>query len=77
VHLPDLKVLFDYRIRNLRFSLPDSSTRAKYVPPFIGLDSCPEILNSQLAIENYDFQRPLAFNVAWTVSNCFSMCRWK
>lgn len=71
MHLPDLRVLFDYRIRNLCFSLLDSATRAKCVPPFIGLDSCLEILNSQLAIENYDFQRLLAFNVTWTVSNVF------
>lgn len=35
------------------------------------LDNCLRILNSQLAIGNYDFQRPLAFNVTWTVSNVF------
>jgi arabinogalactan oligomer/maltooligosaccharide transport system permease protein len=62
---------FDYRIRNLRFNLLDSATWVKYAPPFVGLDNYIKILNSQLAIENYDFQRLLAFNVAWTVSNVF------
>jgi arabinogalactan oligomer/maltooligosaccharide transport system permease protein len=59
----------DYRVKHLRFYVFDSSTWAKYVPPFVGLDNYIKILNSSLAIENYDFGRLLLFNVTWTVVN--------
>ncbi len=59
----------DYRVKNLRFYIFDSSTWAKYAPPLVGLDNYIKILNSSLAIENYDFGRLLLFNVTWTVVN--------
>jgi arabinogalactan oligomer/maltooligosaccharide transport system permease protein len=59
----------DYRVKNLRFLVFDSSTWAKYAPPFVGLDNYIKILNNTLAIENYDFRRLLLFNVTWTVAN--------
>ena len=61
----------DYRVKNLRYVLFDSSTWAKYAPPFIGLDNYVKILTNNLAIENYDFGRLLLFNVTWTVVNVF------
>jgi len=59
----------DYRVKNLRFLVFDSSTWVKYTPPLVGLDNYIKILNSSLAIENYDFGRLLLFNVTWTVVN--------
>jgi arabinogalactan oligomer/maltooligosaccharide transport system permease protein len=61
----------DYRVRNLRFVLFDTSTWEKYAPPFIGLENYVKILTNTLAIENYDFWRLLLFNIVWTVSNVF------
>jgi len=61
--------LTDYRIKNLRFFVFDSSTWAKYAPPFVGLDNYVKILTNSLAIENYDFWRLMLFNVTWTVVN--------
>lgn len=59
----------DYRVKNLRFIVFDSSTWAKYAPPLVGLDNYVKILTNTLAIENYDFVRLLLFNVTWTVAN--------
>jgi arabinogalactan oligomer / maltooligosaccharide transport system permease protein len=59
----------DYRVRNLRFSLLDPATWAKYAPDFVGLDNFVRILTNNLALENYDFWRLLLFNVVWTVAN--------
>ncbi len=61
----------DYRIKNLRFNLFDSSTWEKYAPPFVGFENFVKILTSSLALENYNFARLLTFNVVWTVANVF------
>jgi arabinogalactan oligomer/maltooligosaccharide transport system permease protein len=59
----------DYRINNLRFVLFRPETWERYAPPFVGLDNFVRIVTNDLAIQNYDFWRLLAFNVTWTVVN--------
>ena len=59
----------DYRIKNLRFNLFNQETWEKYLPDFVGLDNFMKILASDLAIENYNFLRLLAFNLVWTFAN--------
>jgi arabinogalactan oligomer/maltooligosaccharide transport system permease protein len=59
----------DYRIKNLRFNLFDQTTWEKYMPVWIGLENFVKILTSDLAIENYNFLRLLAFNLIWTFAN--------
>lgn len=61
--------LTEYRIGNLRFNLFDATTWERYAPEFVGLENFIKILNSSLAIENYNFLRLLAFNLVWTFSN--------
>ncbi len=58
----------DYNIRNLRFNIfiPES---ARFAPNVVGIENFIRILNSSLAIENYNFGRLLLFNVVWTVAN--------
>lgn len=59
----------DFRIGNLRFNLFNTETWAQYTPDWVGLDNFIKILNSSLAIENYNFLRLLIFNLIWTFSN--------
>ncbi len=59
----------DYRIKNLRFNIFNSSTWEQFAPPMVGLDNFVKVITSSLAIENYDFGRLLTFNIVWTVSN--------
>jgi arabinogalactan oligomer/maltooligosaccharide transport system permease protein len=59
----------DFRVKNLRFNLVNSSTWDKFAPPWVGLDNFVKILTNNLALENYDFWRLLAFNVTWTLVN--------
>lgn len=61
----------DFRITNLRFNIFDPATWEKYAPAMVGLQNYIRILNSTLAIENYDFLRLLIFNIFWTFSNVF------
>ncbi len=58
----------DYNIRNLRFNIFIPET-TRFAPDFVGIENFIRILNSSLAIENYDFGRLLLFNVVWTVAN--------
>lgn len=60
----------NFNIRNLRFNflLPET---AKFAPAYVGLANFTKIITSQLAIENYNFGRLLAFNIVWTVTNIF------
>ena len=59
----------DYRIKNLRFNIFNSSTWEQFAPPMVGLDNFVKVITSSLAIENYDFGRLLTFNIVWTISN--------
>lgn len=59
----------NFRITNLRFNLFDASTWDKYAPDIVGLDNFIKIINSTIAIENYNFVRLLGFNIVWTISN--------
>jgi arabinogalactan oligomer/maltooligosaccharide transport system permease protein len=59
----------NYRVANLRFNLFDAATWAKYAPKMVGLDNFVHIINSTLAIENYNFLRLLGFNLVWTFTN--------
>lgn len=59
----------DYRIGNLRFNLFNQETWAQYAPDIVGFENFIKIINSSLAIENYNFGRLLAFNIVWTFSN--------
>jgi arabinogalactan oligomer/maltooligosaccharide transport system permease protein len=59
----------DYRLKNLRFNIFNQETWGKYAPPWVGLDNFVKILTSNLAIENYNFLRLLAFNLIWTFAN--------
>jgi arabinogalactan oligomer/maltooligosaccharide transport system permease protein len=59
----------DYRIKNLRFNLFNQETWEKYMPDYVALDNFIKILTSDLAIENYNFLRLLAFNLVWTFAN--------
>ena len=51
----------DYALRNLRPGAP--------APPFVGLDNYAAILQSQLAIPNFNFVRLILFNLWWALSN--------
>lgn len=61
----------DFRIKHLRFNPFLPETWAKYTPPFVGLDNFIRILTNNLALQNYNFWRLLAFNLTWTVVNVF------
>jgi arabinogalactan oligomer/maltooligosaccharide transport system permease protein len=51
----------DFSLRNLRPGAP--------APPFVGLDNYVQILQSQLAIPNFNFLRLILFNLFWAFSN--------
>jgi len=62
----------DFRVKNLRFNVFNPETWAKFAPPYsepYGLGNFIKILTNNLALENYDFWRLLAFNITWTVVN--------
>lgn len=59
----------NFRIANLRFNLFNSATWEKYAPDWVGLNNFIKIINSTIAIENYNFVRLLVFNIVWTVVN--------
>ena len=59
----------NFRAKNLRFNLFDSSTWERFGPDFIGLENFQRIIESDLNIATYDFVRTLGFNVTWTVVN--------
>ena len=59
----------DYRIKNLRFNIFNDLTWEKYAPAWVGIQNYIKILTGDLAIENYNFGRLLAFNITWTVVN--------
>lgn len=59
----------DYRIKNLRFNVFNPDTWQKFAPPMVGFQNFVKILTNNLAIENYDFWRLLAFNFTWTIVN--------
>jgi len=59
----------DYRIKNLRFNIFNDLTWEKYAPAWVGIQNYIKILTGDLAIENYNFGRLLAFNITWTVIN--------
>jgi arabinogalactan oligomer/maltooligosaccharide transport system permease protein len=61
----------DFRIQNLRFNLFDPATWEKFAPTIVGMQNYIRILNSTLAIENYDFLRLLLFNITRTFVNVF------
>lgn len=61
----------DFRVKNLRFNILDPSTWDQFGPPWVGLDNFIKILTNNLALENYDFWRLLAFNLTWTLVNVF------
>jgi arabinogalactan oligomer/maltooligosaccharide transport system permease protein len=51
----------DFSLRNLRPGAP--------APPFVGITNYIKILESNLAIPNFDFLRLIAFNLWWALSN--------
>ncbi len=59
----------DFRIQNLRFNFFNSATWETFGPEWVGLQNYIKVITSQLALENYDFGRLLAFNITWTVTN--------
>lgn len=59
----------DFRVKNLRFNLFLPETWDKFTPPWVGFDNFVKILTNNLALENYDFWRLLAFNLTWTIVN--------
>ena len=59
----------DFRIQNLRFNLFDTSTWEQFSPEWVGLENFVKIINSSLALPNYDFDRMLVFNIVWALSN--------
>ncbi len=61
----------DFRIKNLRFNILNPSTWDQFSPPWVGFDNFIKILTNNLALENYDFWRLLAFNLTWTLVNVF------
>lgn len=61
----------DFRIQNLRFNLFNTATWEQFAPDWVGMQNYIRILNSTLAIENYNFVRLLAFNIVWTFINVF------
>ncbi len=61
----------DFRVKNLRFNILDPATWDQFGPPWVGLDNFIKILTNNLALENYDFWRLLAFNLTWTLVNVF------
>jgi arabinogalactan oligomer / maltooligosaccharide transport system permease protein len=61
----------DYRIGNLRFNIFNSETWERFAPDLVGFDNFVKIITSNLAIQNYDFLRLLAFNIIWAFSNVF------
>ncbi len=61
----------DFRVKNLRFNIFDSTTWDKFAPPWVGIDNFVKILTNNLALENYDFWRLLVFNLTWTIINVF------
>lgn len=61
----------DFRVKNLRFNILDPSTWDQFGPTWVGLNNFVKILTNNLALENYDFWRLLAFNLTWTLVNVF------
>lgn len=59
----------DFRINNLRFNVFNPDTWEKFAPKMVGISNFVKIINSTIAIENYDFVRLLTFNVTWTIIN--------
>ena len=59
----------DFKAKNLRFNLFDSSTWERFGPEMIGLENFQRILQNDLNIATYDFLRTLGFNITWTVLN--------
>lgn len=59
----------NFRIENLRFNLFNLETWVQFAPDWVGLQNYIKILNSSLAIENYNFVRLLGFNFIWAISN--------
>ncbi len=59
----------DFRVKNLRFNIFSPETWDKFAPQWVGLDNFIKILTNNLALENYDFWRLLAFNLTWTLVN--------
>jgi arabinogalactan oligomer/maltooligosaccharide transport system permease protein len=61
----------DFRVKHLRFNIFIPATWENFAPPWVGLDNFIKILTNNLALENYDFWRLLAFNLTWTLVNVF------
>jgi arabinogalactan oligomer/maltooligosaccharide transport system permease protein len=64
----------DFRVKNLRFNIFNPATWAQFAPSYAepyGLGNFIKILTNNLALENYNFWRLLAFNITWTVVNVF------